>query len=335
MPNKKAIRKLLLLDKDGRSLGHLFKALFQQALDADPVLSFAGVTLECAGIGHPDILVEGKKVKREVQNALIKLGLPCSDELSKDIVFYPELVATADIIIVPTLAQEDGICLKYDNAWSKVVTLSSDSQTLAGINSIKLPEPATKLDYIAWAEWVKPVLNAITRMLKQSFAESVVVRGISKNKGIAVGEAHVARHGNDLIGFRRGNILVIDRAGTLMFNDLEAATTKELINDVAPNIEISSPKAFAESFDFTSNEKPSIKKTAPANGLGVIKTILSRASAVVCSCDDKYMQSAKFNDIPVLAYCVGATDRISQGQHIIVDADNGMVYDVSLLKHIT
>jgi phosphohistidine swiveling domain-containing protein len=308
----KALRKLLVLDSDGRSLGPLFKALFQKAVDSDPVLSLVGVTIENAGIAFANDVVEGKPVRQLVINAMVALGLSYTAGESKDIKNYPELAGSSDLIIVPKLAEEDAVCLWSDNAWSKTVTLN-DSMTLAKTSIFHLSQPATVQDYVAWAHWAEPMLRTLVHTLKSSYSYAVIAKGICREKGTAIGEAHVARHGNDLAGFRRGRILVIDRAGTLMFHDLDPQIAKSIVKEVDPN-----------------NALGDTRMTP--NGLEVMRVVVKHSSAVVCSRDDKYINTFLLHGIPRLAYCISSTDCIITGQPIVVDAEEGTVYDASLLR---
>lgn len=305
----KALKRVLILDRDGRSVGPLMGALLQQTINADPVLSLGSATVECAGIGlGAGNVVEGKQVKQQVVDALTALGIAAALGESMDIKKHEHMLRRADVIVAATLAEEDAVCLALDDAWSKTVTVQ-DSMTLIGVHSPIVPDHATVKDYVEWAAFAKPVASALGRMLKQSYSSAVLARGICRKEGIATGKAHVARHSKDLIGFRRGEILVIDRAGTLMFQDMSDEVAQAVIETIDPGVKAT-------------------------NGLEVLKLVVKRADAVVCSRDDKYVTFPE-QDTPRLAYCVGATDRISPGQAIVVDAEGGSVYSTALLEGLT
>ena len=63
--------------------------------------------------------------------------------------------------------------------------------------------------------------------------------------------------------------------------------------------------------------------------------LLAKAKGIVCSRGRHMGEScATSMKIPCISSCVGATERISTGQTIVIDSGRGEVYDASLLHNL-
>ncbi len=113
----KAVKKILFVHADDNSLGPIFKAILQKELQADPVLATAGLQVDSVGTEGGD----GEPLQQSVRSALKSMGIQEFEHTSKNIWGRPDLVKWADLILVPSLLEEDILCLNFTEAWSKTL----------------------------------------------------------------------------------------------------------------------------------------------------------------------------------------------------------------------
>lgn len=336
----KAIKHVLFVDKDDRSLSPLFEAIVQQPARTDSVLSTAGLILDTAGIEFPGMeLNEGKPPTDVVCSALNSLGFNHFQHISKSVRMHPELVYWADLILVPGLREEDLLCLDFNEAWSKTLPIGCYCGNYA--MRITLSDEATDKEYLSASEAFNALLPDLISRIKDSYANALIAKGVGLNKGTAIGNAYIAKYGKDLYNFTKGNILVIDRAGTLMFRDTDKAIATSIIEKFAePSTVIGDIEEAVKEFEAKLKKKPSGKESEKqiitADGLSAFREVLANARALICSRGRHSGEiQAKLLNIPCISSCVGATDQIVNGQLIVIDAEWGNVYDASLLRSLS
>lgn len=334
----KAIKKVLFVHADDRSLAPLFKAIFQRAVVTDPILSTADLQVDCAGIELPGtVMTEGTPPEYTLRSVLSSIGIKGFQHSSKNVRTHPELVRWADLILVPRSSEEDLLCLDFGEAWSKTIRMDCYCGKYKVDKRLSLSGGRTEDIYLSAAETFMATLPDLIDNVKSSYASAVIAKGISINRGIAVGNAFIAKRGRDLQGFDEGSILVVDRPGTFLFRDIDEAMAISII------------KKFVESPVITDNEEvvinefkaslKSLNKKKASNtwlgdGLSAFSALLPGAKALICSrglhCGEHL---AIHHNIPCVSSCVGATESIVTGQAIVVDAGRGEVYDTALLQN--
>jgi len=329
----KAIRNVLFVHADDNSLGPIFKAILQREISTDPVLATAGLRIDSAGFEA----TEGESLRQSARSALKTMGIQELDHTSKNVWLHQDLVRWADLILVPSLLEEDLLCLKFNEAWSKTLPVECYcGQYRTETRFHPGTTPRTEEELRAAADVFKRLFPHVINRLKDSYASALIAIGISMNQGAAIGTAYVAKRGKELQDFTEGNVLVIDRAGTLMFKDINEAVATSIINKF-----IQSPVITSNMQDIMNDFLKSLEGKTPgeqkwlASGLGAFEAVLARAKALICSRGRHSGEiAAKALRIPCISSCVGATERIATGQTVVVDAGRGEVYDASLLQNL-
>ena len=329
----KAIRNVLFVHADDNSLGPIFKAILQREPSTDPVLATAGLRIDSAGFEAG----EEESLRHSVRSALKAIGIQEFEHTSKNIWLHQDLVRWADLILVPSLLEEDLLCLKFNEAWSKTLPVECYcGQYRTETRFHPGTTPQTEGELRAATDVFKELLPHVINSLKDSYASALIATGISMNQGTAIGTAYVARRGRELQDFTEGNVLVIDRAGTLMFKDVNEAVATSIINKF-----IQSPVVTSNMQDIMNDFLKSLEGKAAgeqkwlASGLGAFEAVLTKAKALICSRGRHGGEiAAKELRIPCISSCVGATERIATGQTVVVDAGRGEVYDASLFQNL-
>ena len=336
----KSIKHVLFVDKDGRSLSPIFRAIVEQMTRVDSVLSTAVLVADTAGIEFSGTeSSEGMPPTNVVCSALNSLGFSHFQHNSKSVRLHPELIHWADLILVPGLREEDLLCLDFPEAWSK--TLPIECYCGKYTMHIALSDEATEKEFLSASETLKALLPDLISRIKDSYANALVAKGVGMNKGTAVGHAYIAKHGKALYDFPKGNILIIDRAGTLMFRDIDKAMATSIIKKFAgPSTVIGDVEGVIKEFEAKLEKKPSGRKSekypVTADGLSAFREVLASARALICSRGRHSGEvQAKSLNIPCISSCVGVTDQIVNGQLIAIDAERGDVYDASLLRSLS
>lgn len=342
----KAIKHILFIDRDDRSLNPLFKAILEQAMREDPVLSAVGLKVDTAGIDRPGKEVdEGKPPKDTVHSALNSLGIHDLQHASKDIRMQSELLEWADLILVPGLLQEDVLCDDFHEAWSKTLPVEcycGEYEIKTDFMTLSTSDEATEKDYLSAAETFRNLLPGLVCGLKDSYVDAQIAKGICITKGTASGKAYIAKYGQDLYDFTKGDILVVDRPGVLMFKDLDhdrAMATKIIKKFADPSTAVGDLQDvinhFVDVLNASLKGEHSDKNVLSADGLGAFQAVMANVKALVCSRGRHTGEhTAMARNIPCISSCPGATDRIGNGQRIVVDAERGVVYDASLLCNL-
>jgi len=212
-----------------------------------------------------------------------------------------------------------------------------------GNYAITLSDEATDKEYLSASEAFNALLPDLISRIKDSYVNALIAKGVGLNKGTAIGNAYIAKYGKDLYNFTKGNILVIDRAGTLMFRDIDkdkAIATSIIEKFAEPSTVIGDLEEAVKQFLAKLEKKPSGKESekqiVTADGLSAFREVLANARALICSRGRHSGEIlAKMLNIPCISSCVGATDQIVNGQLIVIDAEWGNVYDASVLRSLS
>jgi len=347
----KAIKRILFVCSDIHLLNPLFQVILNQAVEADPILSVAEISVESAVISWPGAeSVANYLPAPEMESALGEMGFSCKTNRSREIKLHPEILLWADSILVPGLMEEDMLCAFSHDAWSKIVQIESfcgkheAGKQLLSYDSL----PKTKDYYSSMAAKFKELIPYLIGRIKDSLTNALIVKGIGMNKktawgsAIVIGRASVVRRGYDLENFVKENILVVDRLGAVLKGDIDT------------DLAVSVIKKFVETPDFYEDKVLEIKDklqhfeammkggtVAPKrprffpDGENAIEIIVRNAKGIICS--RGYHVNEVMNSpyhIPYISSCVGATQQIKDNQLIVMDTSRGEVYDASLLRQL-
>lgn len=327
----KAIRKVLFFHGDDDSLGPMFKAIFQKKILDDPVLVTAGLRLDSVGNGS-----EGEPLKESVCSALKLIGIQEFEHTSKNIWLHRDLVRWADLILVPSLQEEDILCLNFREAWSKTLPVEC---YCGQYNTERRFHPGTKPEtedeYQVAADIFKGLFPYIINKLKDSFCDALVASGVPISGGIAVGEAFIVKQALDMEKFREGSIMIIDRPGALLYRELDETTAGNIIKKFGGKTTSAMINEFMAKLEGKPVEEVASADEMKGDGFAAFNAVLTKTKALICSRGHHGGEiSAKGLKIPCVSSCVGATERIASGQTIVVDADRGEMYDASLLRKL-
>ena len=327
----KAIRKVLFFHGDDDSLGPIFKAIFQREILDDPVLVTAGLRLDSVGNGS-----EGEPLQESVCSALRSMGIQEFEHTSKNIWLHRDLVQWADLILVPSLKEEDILCLNFREAWSKSLPV----ECYCGQYYIETRfhpgyAPQSEDECRGAADVFKGLFPYAINKLKDSFCDALVASGVPISSGIAVGKAFTVKQAPDMEEFQEGSILIIDRPGALLYRELDATTAGNIIKKFGGKTTATMLNEFLAKLEGKPVEEVDSADDIKGDSVAAFTALLAKAKGIICSRGYHTGESlAKSMKIPCVSSCVGATERISTGQTIVVDAGRGEVYDASLLQNL-
>lgn len=330
----KAVKKILFAHGDDNSLGPIFKAILQRETSVDPVLATTGLRVDSVGFDSN----EGESIPQSVRSVLTAMGIQTFEHTSKNILLHQDLVSWADLILVPSLKEEDLLCLNYAEAWSKTLPVEcycGQYRVETGFHAGYAPENEDECRVTA--DIFSKILPYVIDKVKDSYTSALTATGVSICKGTAIGKAYVVKKFRDLESFEEGCILVIDRPGTILFRGLDKTMAGNIIKKF-----VESPVLTDDPRDIVNELLAPIKGKPEKHanfwmkdGLGAFRAVLTRARALICSrgrhSGENFANSMK---IPCISSCVGATERIFTGQTIVIDAGRGEVYDASLLQNL-
>ncbi len=295
------------------------------------MLVTAGLRLDSVGNGS-----EGEPLKESVCSALKLIGIQEFEHTSKNILLHRDLVRWADLILVPSLLEEDILCLNFREAWSKTLPI----ECYCGQYNTKTrfhpgTEPETEDEYQVAADIFKGLFPYIINKLKDSFCDALVASGVPISGGIAVGEAFIVKQALDMEKFREGSILIIDRPGALLYRELDETTAGNIIKKFGGKTTSAMINEFMAKLEGKPVEEVASTDEMKGDGFAAFNAVLTKTKALICSRGRHGGEiSAKGLKIPCVSSCVGAIERIANGQTIVVDADRGEVYDASLLQKL-
>ncbi len=323
----KAIMKILFFHGDDDSLGPIFKAIFQRQILDDPVLVTAGLRLDSVGNGS-----EGEPLQESVCSALRSMGIQEFEHTSKNIWLHRDLVQWADLILVPSLLEEDILCLNFREAWSKILPIECYcGQYYTETRFHPGTAPQTEEECRIAADTFKKLLPHVIDKVKDSYAKALIVRGVSIYAGIVAGKAFVVKQAGDLESFEEDSILVIDRPGTILYQEIDEAKATNIIKKFGGKTTGAMLAEFEAKLEGKTVEPSSINWSG--DGFAAFQAVLTKAEALICSRGRHGGEiSAKALKIPCVSSCVGATEYIVNRQVIVADAGRGEVYDASLLE---
>lgn len=327
----KAIKKVLFFHGDDDSLGPIFKAIFQKKILDDPMLVTAGIRFDSVGNGS-----EGELLQESVYSALKLIGIREFEHTSKNIWLHRDLVQWADLIVVPSLQEEDILCLNFREAWSKTLPIecycgqyNTETRFHPGT------KPETEDEYQVAAGIFKGFFPYIINKLKDSFCDALVASGVPISGGIAVGEAFIVKQALDMEKFREGSILIIDRPGAFLYRELDETTAGNIIKKFGGKTTSAMINEFMAKLEGKPVEEVASTDEMKGDGFAAFNAVLTKTKALICSRGRHGGEiSAKGLKIPCVSSCVGATERIATGQTIVVDANRGEVYDASQLQKL-
>jgi phosphohistidine swiveling domain-containing protein/protein-tyrosine-phosphatase len=340
----KAVKKVLFVHGDDCSLSPMFKAMLRRQVALDPVLSTAGLQVDSTGIegddGHPMI---------GFANTILKnMGIEEFGHVTKHILLHRDLAEWADLILVPSLLEEDFLCAIWNlpaahSKTEEIVWYSSSKFIIKGATKdYEMPvakSQVTEEECQISADTFKLIEGNLINKIKDTYTDALIGRGIPICGGKTKGKAFVMKHGRELENFETGGILVTDRVGHVFCNDIDKELAQKLIKQV-----IGRQVIFGEPEDMFNEFKSILEADAKgesykgqhievADGLHAFRAVLRSARAAIFSRGKHGGEiSAKAGGIPCISSCVGATENIATGQTIVVDADRGEVYDALRLQ---
>jgi phosphohistidine swiveling domain-containing protein len=326
----KAVNRILFAHGDDNSLGPIFKATFQKEVAADPVLEIAGVEIESAGFEDN----EGEPLQQSVRSVLESIGVEGFEHYSRNISLHQDLISWADIILIPSLLEEDLLCHNFREAWSKSLPVEcycGQYNAKMGFKPGYIPQ--SEDEYREATDIFKRLFPYIVNKLKDSFCNALVASGVPISGGITVGEAFPIKRALDMERFQVGSILVVDRPGTILLKELDDIVAGKIIKKFGGKTTATIINEFVTKL----TEKP-VEETASADemkgdAMAAFMALLAKAKGLVCSRGRHMGESlARTLEIPCVSSCIGATKLISTGQTIVVDGGRGEVYDASLLR---
>ena len=327
----KAVKRIIFAHSADNSLGPIFKATFRREVDSDPILTTARVEIESAGFEGN----EGEPLQQFVSAALKSIGIQGFEHRSKNIRLHQDLISWADIILVPSLLEEDLLCHNFRESWSKSLRV----ECYCGQYDAKMEfkpgyVPQSEDECRAAADIFKGLFPYIINKLKDSFCDVLIASGVPISGGIAVGEAFTVKQAPDMEKFRKGSILIIDRPGVLLYRDLDETTAGNIIKKFGGKTTATMINEFMAKLEGKPVEAASADEMK-SDGFAAFVALLAKAKGIVCSRGRHMGEScATSMKIPCISSCVGATERISTGQTIVVDGGRGEVYDASLLHNL-
>ncbi len=328
----KAVKRILFAHSADNSLGPIFKATFRREVDSDPILSTAGVEIESAGLEGN----EGELLQQSVSVTLKSIGIQGFEHRSKNIRLHQDLISWADIILVPSLLEEDLLCLNFREAWSKSLPIECYcGQYYAKMRFEPGYAPQSEDECQAAADIFKGLFPYIINKLKDSFCDVLIASGVPISGGIAAGEAFTVKQATDMEKFREGSILIIDRPGVLLYHELDETTAGNIIKKFGGKTTASMINEFMAKLEGKPVEEAASVDEMKSDGFAAFTALLAKAKGIVCSRGRHMGEScATSMKIPCISSCVGATERISTGQTIVIDGGRGEVYDASLLHNL-
>ena len=324
----KAIRKVLFIDLDDRSVGPIFKAMLRKKVLHDPVLSTAGVEVRSAGI-H---VREGRQAEGYVVSTLHSLGIHDIHYLSQSIFLHRELIQWADLILVVD-AFDDIVSHRLDGAWGKTMRVDFwPHWPLMG----RIKRFPTKIDSeeacLSYVEFLENTMPDIIAGIKDSYIGALVCRGTTITPGCVAGSAFVARSLADLEGFVEGNIVVMDVMGAALpigGNGIEQTVAANIVKKFIKGTKPLNPSL--ERMLTGTAESPSLASAR--------QIILARANGAIFSHGGhggertaRIFVQEGIIELSCISRCIGATESIAPGQVIVLDGGRGEVYDASLLS---
>jgi len=255
-------------------------------------------------------------------------GIQEFEHTSKNIWLHQDLVRWADLILVPSLLEEDMLCLKFTEAWSKTLPVECYcGQYYTKTTFHPGTAPQTEDECRVAADTFKELLPYVINKLKDSYADALIARGISMYEGTVIGKAFVVKKGRDLERFEEGSILVIDRPGVILYREIDKTMAANIIKKFGGKTTgtiINEINEFMAKLEGKPKEIPHADE-ANGSGIGAFNAVLGKSKALICSRGRHGGEvSAKALNIPCLSSCVGATEYIATGQIIVVDAGRGL-----------
>ena len=323
----KAVKRILFAHGDDNSLGPIFKATFQREVVSDPILAVAGVEIESAGFESN----EGEPLQQSVRSALESIGVEGFEHRSRNIRLHQDLIPWADIILVPSLLEEDLLCSNFPEAWSKSLPV----ECYCGQYDANTPgdTPQSEDECRVAADIFKGLFPYIINKLKDSFCDALVASGVPISSGIAVGEAFTIKQALDMEKFQVSSILVIDRPGTILFNALDDIVAGNIIKKFGGKTTAAMIDEFMAKVEGKPPEEAARSDETKGDGMAAFTALLTKAKGLICSRGRHMGESLAIAlKIPCVSSCVRATERISTGQTIVVDGGWGEVFDAHLLR---
>lgn len=267
----KAVRKILFAHGDDNSLGPIFKSIVQREISGDPVLATAGLIIDSVGIEGGD----GEAPGPSVRSALSAVGIKEIAHTSKNLWLHQDLVSWADLILAPSLKEEDLLCLKFTEAWSKALPVECYcGQYKAETGFRPGYAPRSEDECRAAADVFLRLLPHIIDRIKDSYCDALLARGVPICEGRVIGEVFTVKQASDLEEFWEGSILVADRPGAILYKGLDESMAVRII------------EKFTESPVFTDNV---------ADIVGEIETLIKGETAKQSNLWLKNGASALFN----------------------------------------
>jgi phosphohistidine swiveling domain-containing protein len=328
----KAIKNVLFFNAVEPAIELIFQALFKKQQISDAVLANSGLNIQTTGLQSK----QDKPIEDHIRNALAGIGICDFEYEYKHMFAHPELIQWADVILVPTLLEEDIICLNFPEAWSKTSSILCYYQPLQETGKTKSSNRQEEKGYDSIIAWFSTLLPFLSRVIKDSYCDALVSKGQCICSGSVIGPAFVARSGKELEKFEAGSIMVIDRPGIFLSQNIDKAMSSIKKSGTAIPEQDNSVCLKKECEEFVSRIEGKTGDVYAGyslrDGIDYFRKAIEQAKGLVFSRGrNRGEMAARMLGIPCVSSCIGATEQLSCGQVIIVDAGRGEVYDAERL----
>lgn len=333
----KAIKKILFFDAVDQCTEPIFQALFKKGQGSDAVLANSG--LEIISTGRR--CRSGDPIEEDIKMSLTAAGITDFTYLYTNLFDRPKLIEWADLILVPTLLEEDMVCINFPEARSKTINILSYGHPPSESSKVKRVNGQPDNGYDSIINWFSYLMPILFSVIKDSYGEALVAKGQCIYPGTVLGPAFVAKSGKELEKFKAGSLLVIDRPGIFLSVNINGAVNSRAIRrSNEPSMEKNSPIDLKKEIDeFIAKVEGNRAKAAnflfPGNGFAHFRSAVDHAKGLIfCRGRNRGEMLASALRIPCISSCIGATERLSTGQAIVVDAGRGEIYDAAHLLNL-
>jgi len=330
----KAIKKILFFDAVDQCTEPIFQALFKKGQGSDAVLANSGLEIISTG----KRCRSGDRVEEDIKRSLTAAEITDFTYLYTNLFDRPKLIEWADLILVPTLLEEDMVCINFPEARSKTISIMCYGQPLSESSKAKQVNGQPDNGYDSIIDWFSFIMPILFGVIKDSYSEALVAKGQCIYPGTILGPAFVAKSGKELEKFEEGSIMVIDRPGIFLSVNI-GKTMDSTIRKKSSKLSgegqtaIDLKKEMDEFIAKVEGKRIGVAKFLfPGNGFIYFRNAVNGAKGLIfCRGRNRGEMLASALRIPCISSCIGATERLYTGQAIVVDAGRGEIYDASRL----
>ncbi len=329
----KAIKNILYLDAiDNSSAEPIFHALFKKLQASDAVLSNSGLNIQTAGVRN-----DGMPVNNDIMAALASSGIQGFEYKHTCLHAHPELIGWADMILVSTLLEEDMICMRYHEARSKTNSILCYSRPPQEQPETQSSVQHSQNIYDSTIAWFNELIPVLFKVIKDSYCDALILKGKCIYSGTVMGPAFVAKSGDELEKFEEGSIMVVDRPGIFLSSRKARYAAKDIWRSssaTAENENYITLKKDTDAFlaKFEGKTDKLLNFLLQGEGFSYLRHAVKSSKGLVFSRGRNRGETlAEMMRIPCISSCIGATEHLSTGQVIVIDAGRGEIYDAASL----